>query len=262
MTSIIKNPQIEFIEKGDMIINLPDFELSYLVQDPLKKSTKEELLQLNEDGFKTASFPQLVQLLYSTSVTAYRHNEFQEIGRIIGMSINQLFGIDDREKAGEIEFAKYIINHLESGWLIANTGTLFNQDGLYIQDFPQVKNGEIKIDPYEIKDQLISDENHVHFNEDRTMRFVPKKILSGKYFKKPYLLGLTGSEINQEMFLKYMTRLSQSSITQPYLCPNKKENPITTPTIIFDKNIYWKLLSTNLYDVGKHAHSVLVKEIK
>lgn len=262
MNSIIKNPQIEFIEKGDTIINLSDFGLSFLVNESLEKDTKEDLMQIEKEGFKTASFPQLIQFLYATSVRAYGHNDFQEFKRIIGRGINQFFGIDNKKEVREINKAKCVLSSIEQGFLTANTWTLYNETGLYIQDFPQIKDGKIIINPLDFQDQLESNNDGVYFNKENTMRFIERDRLLKRDFKNSYLIGLTGSEAGKEMLLKYVHRQNSVTIMEPYLCYNKPENPVCPPILKFDDFKYWMLLSSNIYEPGKHVHSVLAKKIK
>ena len=104
--------------------------------------------------------------------------------------------------------AKNVIKTLRDSWITGNTGILYVQDGMYVQDNPNMENGRISMSQKTLERKLEKhEEKGVVFSEDKTIRFVPygfKRKSQGalELSKNTGVIALVGSEENAERIAK------------------------------------------------------------
>ena len=100
--------------------------------------------------------------------------------------------------------AKEVISTLRNHWLTGDTGILYTQKGMYVQDKPKMENGRVSMNEKTLEERLGShEERGVVFSDDKNIRFTPYNYKREsqnalELSKNTGVIALTGSEENAE----------------------------------------------------------------
>ena len=116
--------------------------------------------------------------------------------------------------------AQNVVDALMQYWLSGNTGILYTQKGMFVQDIPELvpTNRRISMNQEDLEKRLGSkEEKRVVFSDDKSVRFVTygfktesQSVL--ELSKNPGVIALTGSEENAEK----LARVSEYYKSNPY----------------------------------------------
>ena len=148
----------------------------------------------------------------------------------------------------EEKYSKEIIKLMKYYWLRGFTGILYMQnEGAYIQDHPEIKNGRIFMDRKDLIAKLES--------KDPSVRFVPfgyklEDQTASQLAKNPFVIGLTGSEEQAEK----VGEIADKYRDKPHLWRfNSISEPITRASPLYsDCSGYW--LFVNGYDLDDNRY--------
>jgi hypothetical protein len=146
-------------------IELPDFNLIFNSQrvGPMRFNDLR-----NADygkGFRMPTFPELISLIYAS----FKNQEYKT--------------------------AKIILRTPKAYHLTGNTGAHYFPEAMFVQDNPEMENGKIITPDYKTLESRLGkhEEKGVVFSDDKTIRFVPLKLL-----KNAGIIALVGGEENAE----------------------------------------------------------------
>lgn len=116
--------------------------------------------------------------------------------------------VHDSMKNRDHEKAKEVIRKLRRHWFVGDTGILSVSDGIFVQDYLNLKAGRISMDEKTLKDRLGKhEEKGVVFSDDMTVRFFHHKFKKEPQSPSAFLnnsgtVALVGGEENAEKFAR------------------------------------------------------------
>ena len=244
MTNRIVKPS--FRREGNLI-TLEDVRLIF--KEERNPDLPIKLLQADYGrGFRMATIPQLVSLVYSFS--------------------------ENREDSE----ARDLAQKLRSCTFVGNTGILFDYDGMFVKDKPEIENEKrfrflpkLVMDAEKLKNMLGSrEERGVVFSDDGKIRFTPYGFKVGSQIpsvlaKNSGVIAIVGSEENAEMLAQasryYKISPEFFSYNRLHISPQIRIANIHSCN--FGAHVTLDAMDNGIWgDSAKYSHSFGVRELK
>lgn len=225
-----------FREQGNLII-LDDSKLIFNYQEigPMNfNGLRNAYYGLG--GFRMSTMPELVQLVY----VSFENEEYEKAQNVIKTLKNEWYK-----------------------WVAGNTGILYTQEGIYVQDNPKIKKGKVLMKQKKLEKKLGKhEERRVVFSDDKTIRFTPYNYKTGdqsslELSKNTGIIALVGGEEKAEKIAKVSEHYKIESLFSA-LCGSYKANFPQARVAILHSDLHDRLDVNALISDGDDLYSLSV----
>ena len=145
------------------------------------------------------------------------------------------------------KYSKEIIKIMKDSWIRGFTGILYNKEGAYIQDKPQIVDGRVSMSENDLVRKLES--------KDSSVRFVPFGYKTGEQSsralaKNPFVIALCGSEDAGKEQAEKLAEVADKYRTSPWLFSYDSTNEPIVRVSALDS--YWGGYGLDVYG-GNHG---------